>query len=67
MTRVWLITGASSGLGYAFAKKALQSGDNVAGLARHIETLEELRQDYPTQLFPMVADVTQKIHRSVLF
>lgn len=60
MTRVWLITGASSGLGYAFAKKALQSGDNVAGLARHIETLEELRQDYPTQLFPMVADVTQK-------
>ena len=36
-TRVWFITGASSGLGYEFTKKALESGDKVVGVARNIE------------------------------
>jgi NAD(P)-dependent dehydrogenase (short-subunit alcohol dehydrogenase family) len=34
MTRTWLITGASRGLGRAFAQAALARGDRVAGLAR---------------------------------
>jgi NAD(P)-dependent dehydrogenase (short-subunit alcohol dehydrogenase family) len=32
--RVWLITGTSKGLGYAFTQKALECGDNVIALAR---------------------------------
>ncbi|MEC1377168.1 hypothetical protein P9D39_23095 [Heyndrickxia oleronia] len=31
--RVWFITGASSGLGYEFKKKALELGDKVVGIA----------------------------------
>ncbi|WP_280141254.1 hypothetical protein [Lentibacillus halodurans] len=36
--RVWFTTGASSGLGYEYAKAALASGDKVAAAARTIET-----------------------------
>lgn len=34
MPRTWLITGASRGLGRAFAQAALERGDRVVGLAR---------------------------------
>ena len=34
MTRTWLITGASRGLGRAFAEAALDDGDSVVATAR---------------------------------
>ena len=51
MTRTWLITGASRGLGRAFAKAALERGDRVAGLARG---------DLPEGVEPYRVDVTDR-------
>ncbi|MGW0252053.1 SDR family NAD(P)-dependent oxidoreductase [Nocardia goodfellowii] len=60
MTRVWLITGASRGLGRAFAEAALQAGDRVIGVARNIEPLADLARQYPDDLMPMSLDVTDR-------
>ncbi|CAM4522270.1 SDR family NAD(P)-dependent oxidoreductase [Nocardia ninae] len=60
MTRVWLITGASRGLGRAFAAAALQAGDRVIGVARNIEPLADLARQYPDHLVPMTLDVTDR-------
>ncbi|WP_419394242.1 SDR family oxidoreductase [Cytobacillus praedii] len=63
-TRVWFITGASSGLGYEFTKKALESGDKVVGIARNIEKLNELKSQFEGRLLPLRLDVT---NRSAVF
>ncbi|WP_071394840.1 SDR family oxidoreductase [Bacillus tuaregi] len=59
-TRVWFITGASSGLGYEFTKKALESGDQVVGVARNIEKLNELKCQFEGMLLPLCLDVTDR-------
>jgi short-subunit dehydrogenase len=58
--RVVLITGASSGIGRAAARRFLSRGSRVVGLARSPEPLAELgREAGPAGEFvPMVADVT---------
>ena len=43
MTRVWLITGASSGFGEVIALKALAEGDRVVATSRSINRLEKLK------------------------
>ena len=58
--RVWLITGASKGLGYAFTKAALAVGDSVAAASRSIESLQKLQADYPDTLLPLVLDITDR-------
>ena len=35
--RTWIITGASSGLGLALARAALEAGERVVGTARRVE------------------------------
>src|SRR6266536_4571521 len=47
--RVWLITGASSGLGLALAEAALGRGDRVIATARDPQRLDELAERYPGQ------------------
>ena len=59
-TRVWFITGASSGLGYEFTKKVLESGDKVVGVARNIEKLNELKYQFEGMLLPLSLDVTDR-------
>lgn len=59
-TRVWFITGASSGLGYEFTKKVLESGDKVVGVARNIEKLNELKCQFEGMLLPLSLDVTDR-------
>ncbi|MDQ0936656.1 NAD(P)-dependent dehydrogenase (short-subunit alcohol dehydrogenase family) [Streptomyces turgidiscabies] len=56
--RVWLITGASRGLGRAFAEAALAGGDRVVAAARNVEPLEDLTERYPDRLVPLALDVT---------
>lgn len=58
--RIWLIAGASKGLGYAFTRAALAAGDCVAAAARTIDSLKQLQVDYPGSLFPFVLDVTDR-------
>ncbi len=58
--RVWLITGASRGLGRAFAEAALAGGDRVVAAARDVEPLEELTEKYPGRLVPLPLDVADR-------
>ncbi|KAI0073377.1 NAD(P)-binding protein [Panus rudis PR-1116 ss-1] len=58
--KVWLITGTSSGLGRAVAEYVLSQGDIVVATARRPETLDALREQYPSksQLLVLKLDVT---------
>ncbi|TQS28419.1 SDR family NAD(P)-dependent oxidoreductase [Microbispora sp. KK1-11] len=60
MTRVWFITGASRGLGRAFAEAALRAGDRVVGAARDVEPIADLAQRYPDDLVRLSLDVTDR-------
>lgn len=54
----WLITGASSGLGFSMARKLLERGDRVVACARHVERLDELAQLHGDRLRTARFDVT---------
>jgi NADP-dependent 3-hydroxy acid dehydrogenase YdfG len=58
--RVWFITGASKGLGYAFTCAALKAGDKVVAVARTIDKLEKLKETYQEALLPLNLDVTDR-------
>ncbi|MER7506834.1 SDR family NAD(P)-dependent oxidoreductase [Streptomyces lavendulae] len=58
--RVWFITGASRGLGRAFAEAALAAGDRVAVAARTTGLLEELAAAHPGRVLPLPLDVTDR-------
>jgi NAD(P)-dependent dehydrogenase (short-subunit alcohol dehydrogenase family) len=59
-SRVWLISGASRGLGRAFAEAALEVGDTVVAAARRPETLAELVEEYGSRVAPVTLDVTDR-------
>lgn len=66
--RVWLITGASRGLGRAFAEAALAAGDRVAALARSADQLDRLADEHGRdRVLPLPADVTDRaaVHAAV--
>ncbi|GGU78336.1 short-chain dehydrogenase/reductase [Streptomyces litmocidini] len=58
MSKVWLITGASSGFGRAFAEAAIAAGDVVVAAARRTEALDDLVAAHPDQVDPVALDVT---------
>jgi NAD(P)-dependent dehydrogenase (short-subunit alcohol dehydrogenase family) len=58
-TRVWLITGASSGFGRAIAEAALARGDSVAAGARSAAAFGDL----PDRAQPLALDVTDPAQR----
>ncbi|TKK91400.1 SDR family NAD(P)-dependent oxidoreductase [Herbidospora galbida] len=58
--RAWLITGASRGLGRAFAEAALAEGDRVVAIARDVEPLKDLAEKHDGRLVPMALDVTDR-------
>lgn len=57
MNKVWLITGASSGLGRAVAEAAVADGDVVVGAARRPEGLDDLVAAHPDQVEALRLDV----------
>ena len=58
-SRIWLITGASRGLGHALAVAALERGDRVAAMARtaNPDSFEEQHHD---RLLTLAVDVTDR-------
>ncbi|MFJ7206107.1 SDR family NAD(P)-dependent oxidoreductase [Streptomyces sp. NPDC098789] len=58
--RTWFVTGASRGLGRAFAEAALAAGDRVAAVARTTAALDELAAAHPGRVLPLTADVTDR-------
>ncbi|SCL65490.1 NADP-dependent 3-hydroxy acid dehydrogenase YdfG [Micromonospora citrea] len=59
-SRVWLITGASRGLGRAFTEAALAAGDRVVGAARDVSPLDDLAARHPGRLLALRLDVTDR-------
>ncbi|MFI7524789.1 SDR family NAD(P)-dependent oxidoreductase [Nocardia salmonicida] len=66
-SRVWFVTGASRGLGRAFAEAALAAGDRVAAAARTGSALDELAAAHPGRVLPLTLDVTDRgaVHEAV--
>src|ERR1700693_4639711 len=62
--KTWLITGASSGLGYALAEYALQQGDRVALGARSQAAMTALAARYPDRALALALDVTNAEQRA---
>ncbi|WP_062206535.1 SDR family NAD(P)-dependent oxidoreductase [Streptomyces sp. NBRC 109706] len=58
--RVWLITGASRGLGRAFAEAALAAGDRVVALSRTVGALDTLAVAHRDRLMAFSLDVTDR-------
>ena len=58
--RTWLITGASRGLGRAFAQAALAAGDTVVATARDPSALADLVDEHPGRAFALELDVTAR-------
>jgi len=56
--KVVLITGAASGIGFATAKKFIESGAIVAGCDVNEKTLEEAKQSLGIRFKPYIMDVT---------
>ena len=46
MSKVWLITGASRGLGRSFTQEALKAGHRVVATARNAERLAEVASKF---------------------
>lgn len=60
MQKVWLITGASRGLGRALAEAVLKNGDKLIATARNPERLEELVNIYGDDVRAVFLDVTNE-------
>ena len=58
MSKVWMITGCSSGLGKGIAQAVLNQGDTAIITARHADALQDLIQSYPHQVYPVYLDLT---------
>jgi NAD(P)-dependent dehydrogenase (short-subunit alcohol dehydrogenase family) len=58
MSKVWLITGSSRGLGRALAVAALDAGHRVVATARHPEDLRDLVTRYGDRVRAAALDVT---------
>ena len=57
-SKVWLVTGCSSGFGRASARKALEAGHRVVATARNVENLTELQSEFPETCRTIALDVT---------
>lgn len=58
MSKTWLITGASSGLGREMAVQLLARGDRVIASVRREDALADLAQQYGADLIVLKLDVT---------
>ena len=58
MSKTWLITGASSGLGRSMAEKLLARGDQVVGTVRRADSLDDLAARHGGRLHVVTLDVT---------
>jgi NAD(P)-dependent dehydrogenase (short-subunit alcohol dehydrogenase family) len=58
MNKVWLVTGASSGLGRAITEAAVGAGDVVVAAARRPEAVADLVAAHPDQVEAVALDVT---------
>jgi len=58
-SRVWFITGSSTGFGRVLAEQVLERGENVVATARNLQQVEALTSKYGDRAFAIQLDVTQ--------
>ena len=58
MSKVFLLTGTSRGLGRQIAEAVLAAGHRLVATARRPETLSDLAERYGSQILPVTLDVT---------
>ena len=58
MSKVWFITGCSTGFGRNLAQEVLQNGERVAVTARNTDDIQELVNQFPETAFAIQLDVT---------
>lgn len=61
MSKVWLVTGSSRGLGRALAEAVLAGGHQLVATARRPEQLDDLVQRYGDQVRAVALDVTEPV------
>lgn len=59
-SKVWFITGTSSGFGRAWTEAALKRGDRVVATARNARDLDELATTYGDAVLALTLDVTDR-------
>jgi NAD(P)-dependent dehydrogenase (short-subunit alcohol dehydrogenase family) len=67
VSKVWLITGSSRGLGRAFTKAVLEAGDRVVATARKPEQLADLQAAYGGNIRAFALDVTHEAQAKKAF
>lgn len=55
--RIWLFSGASSGLGREWALATLQQGDTVIGITRQSSSVSDIEHAFPGQFFSLEQDI----------
>ena len=60
MTKVWLITGSSRGLGRALAEAVLAAGHKLVATARNPQQVADLVERYPDRSRALALDVTDR-------
>lgn len=55
-----LITGATSGIGYALTCHFLRHQNTVVAVGRQLGNLADLQAEYPATLYPLACDLTQR-------
>lgn len=60
MSKVWLITGSSRGLGHALAEAVLARGDSLVATARNPAQLTDLAERYGERVRAVALDVTDE-------
>lgn len=60
-SRIWFITGASTGFGRLLAEELLKRGERVAATARDIAKVEDLARQYPGKAQVFTLDVTRPV------
>ncbi|MET0389620.1 MAG: oxidoreductase [Polyangiales bacterium] len=59
MSKVWFITGASSGFGRALAEEVLARGDRIVAAVRKLDAVRDLVDRAPDRVHALQLDVTQ--------
>jgi NAD(P)-dependent dehydrogenase (short-subunit alcohol dehydrogenase family) len=59
MSKVWFITGCSTGFGRELAKEVLASGYQAAVAARNTDDVKDITDAYPNTAIPVKLDVTK--------
>jgi NAD(P)-dependent dehydrogenase (short-subunit alcohol dehydrogenase family) len=67
VSKVWLITGSSRGLGRAFTKAVLEAGDRVVATARKPEQLADLQATFGGNIRAVALDVTNEAQAKKAF